>query len=149
MAKHGKELLRFCPIFDPFFVPKRPLFKAYWDFPWPKTRHHGLKTGQKHLFEDPKWSRNNFETNYFFAPGTPVEPPLAPTVHGLCCPPATRSDHRYEGVGVSLCDSEAWKPQKVGGCGWNRCPRNSVLSHVARDTARSLFWPCWTQITHS
>ena len=37
--------MRFCPIFDPFLVPKGPLFKAFWDFPWAKTRHHGLKVG--------------------------------------------------------------------------------------------------------
>ena len=30
--------------FDPLLVPERPIFKAFWDFPWPKTRHHGLKT---------------------------------------------------------------------------------------------------------
>ena len=28
------------------------------------------------------------------------------------------------------------------------CPRNSVLSHVAQDTARSWFWVCLTQTTH-
>ena len=27
----------------------------------------------------------------------------------------------------------------MGGCGWTRCPRNSFLSHVAQDTARSWF----------
>ena len=37
------EKPHFSPIFDPFLVPKRPIFKAFWDFPWPKTRHHGLK----------------------------------------------------------------------------------------------------------
>ena len=40
---------RFSPIFDAFLVPKRPIFKAFWDFSWPKTRHHGLKTGLKTL----------------------------------------------------------------------------------------------------
>ena len=43
------------------------------------------------------------------------------------------------GLRGSLGDSEAWKPQKVGGCGWTRSLRNRVLSHVAQDTARSLF----------
>ena len=85
---------------------------------------------------------------FFFAPGTPVDPSLAPTVRGLCYPPAPPSDHWYGGLGVSLGDSEAWEPQKVGGCGWNRCPRNSVLSHVAQDTARSWFRACWTQTVH-
>ena len=44
----GKHILD--PFLDPFFVPKRPIFKAFWDFPWAKTGHHGLKTGQKLLF---------------------------------------------------------------------------------------------------
>ena len=75
----------------------------------------------------------------FFAPGTLVDPPLAPAVRGPGCPPAPPSDHWYGGLGVSLGDSEAWKPQKVGGCGWTRCPRNRILSHVAQDTARAWF----------
>ena len=40
-------------VFDPFFthflLPKRPLFKAFWDFPWAKTRPNGLKMGYKTL----------------------------------------------------------------------------------------------------
>ena len=84
----------------------------------------------------------------FFAPGTPVNPPLAPTLRGLHCPPAPPSDHWYGGLGVSLGDFKACKPQKVGGCGWNRCPWNSLLSHVAQDTARSWFWRCLTRTMH-
>ena len=72
----------------------------------------------------------------FFAPRTLVDPPLAPTV---CGPPAPPSDHWYGGLDGSLGDSEGWKPQKVGGCGWTRCPRNWTLSHVAQDTASSWF----------
>ena len=68
-----------------------------------------------------------------------MDPPLAPTVCGLGCPPAARSDHWYGGLRVSLGDSKAWKPPKVGGCGCTRCPRNSILSHVAQDTARAWF----------
>ena len=68
-----------------------------------------------------------------------MDPRLAPTVRGPGCPPAVPSDHWYGGLGVSLGDSEAWKSQKVGGCGWTRCPRNSDLSHVAQDTARAWF----------
>ena len=51
---------------------------------------------------------------FFFAPGTPVDPPLAPAVLGPCCPPAPPSDHWYGGLRVSLGDSEACTPQKVG-----------------------------------
>ena len=79
------------------------------------------------------------EKIFFFAPGTLVDPPLAPTVGGPGCPPAPPSDHWYGGLGGLLGDSEAWKPQKVGGCGWTRCPRNSGWSHVAQDTACSWF----------
>ena len=43
----------------------------------------------------------------FFALGTLVDPPLAPTVRGLAGPP---SDHWYGGLRVSLGDSEGWKP---------------------------------------
>ena len=68
-----------------------------------------------------------------------MDPPLAPTMRGLCCPPAPPNPHWYGGLGVSLGDSEASKPQKVGGCGWPRCLRNSILSHVAQDTARAWF----------
>ena len=129
----------FSPILDPFLVSKRPIFKAFWDFPWPKTRHHGLKMAQKHLFEHPRWSRNNFGKNHFFRPGDPGGPPLALAGRGPSYPPAAPSDHRYGGLGVSLGDSEAWKPQKVGGCGWTRCPRNWDFSHVAQDTASAWF----------
>ena len=75
----------------------------------------------------------------FFTPRALVDPPLAPAVRGLCCPPATRSDHWYGVLGDRLGDSEGWKPQKVGGCGWTRCPRNWILSHVAQDAVRAWF----------
>ena len=68
-----------------------------------------------------------------------MDPLLALAGRGPGCPPAAPSDHRCGGLGVSLGDSEAWKPQKVGGCGWTRCPRNWDLSHVVQDTARAWF----------
>ena len=64
--------------FYPFLVLKRPIFKAFWHFPWPKTRHHRLKTGQKHVLEHPKWSGNNFGKNDFFCPGDPGGPTVGP-----------------------------------------------------------------------
>ena len=60
-------------------------------------------------------------------------------MRGLGCPPAVPSDQWYGCLGVCLGNSEGWKPQKVGGCGWTRCPRNRILSHVAQDTARAWF----------
>ena len=70
---------------------------------------------QEHLFEHLKWSRNNFGKMIFFAPGTLVHPPLAPTMRGLAGPPAAPSDHWYGGLRVSLGESEAWKRQNAGG----------------------------------
>ena len=59
-------------IFDPFFVPKQPILKTFWDFRRAKTGHHELKTHQKHLFlafhvvQDLKK-----KSLFFFAPGGP------------------------------------------------------------------------------
>ena len=121
--------MRFSPIFDALLVPKRPIFKAFWDFPWPKNTCLSIPSGLG----------TTLEKIIFFAPGTLVDPPLAPTVRGLAGPPAAPSDHWYGGLRVSLGDSEAWKSPKVGGCGWTKCPRNSFLSQVSQDTARSWF----------
>ena len=77
-----------------------------------------------------------FEKIIFFAPGTLVDPPLAPTARRPGCPPAAPRAHWYGGVGVWLGDSEGWKVQKVGACGWTGCTGNSVLSPVAENTAR-------------
>ena len=54
----------------------------------------------------------------------------------------------HKGLGVRLGNFEGWKQQKVGGCGWSRCPRNRISSHVAKDMAYSWFvavgiWSFW------
>ena len=74
--------MHFGPIFDPFFVPKQPIFKAFWDFRRAKTGHHELKTRQKHLFWHSMWSRIIFERSHFFAHGGPCWPILASTSLG-------------------------------------------------------------------
>ena len=130
-------------VFDPFL----PHFLSR---NGPFSRHFGILHGPKHATTGSKRPKNTFfsipsglgttlEKMIFFALGTLVDPPLPPTVRGPGCPPAAPSDHKYGCLGVSLGGFEAWKPQKVGGCGWNRCPQNSVLSHVAQDTARAWF----------
>ena len=129
-------------IFDPFST-------HFWFQNGPFSRHFGIFHGPKRVTTSSKRAKNTclsipsglgttLEKMFFFAPGTLVDPSLAPTMRGLCCPPAPPSDHWCGGLGASLGHSHAWKPQKVGGCGGTRCPRNSVLSHVAQDTAR-----CW------
>ena len=55
--RNGPRSLLEKRVFDPFLVPKRPLFKAFWDFPWAKTRHHGLKTGKNTCFSIPNGPR--------------------------------------------------------------------------------------------
>ena len=129
-------------IFEPFLT-------HFWSQDGPFSRHFGIFHGPKRVTTSSKRPKNtglNIQVisealwkKLFFAPGTPVAPPLAPVVRGPGCPPAPPSDHWYGGPGGSLGHSEAWKPQKVGGCGWTSCPRNSDLSHVAQDTARAWF----------
>ena len=85
---------------------------------------HSPHTALPHLVEPPpaclsipSGLGSTLEKMIFFALGTLVDPPLAPTVRGLAGPPAAPSDHWYGGLRVLLGDSEAWKPQKVGAWG--------------------------------
>ena len=127
-----------------------PFLTHCWSQNGPFSRYFGIFHGPKRATTGSKWPKNTclsipsglgttLEKIFFFAPGTLVDPPLASTVRGLAGPPAAPSDHWYGGLRGSLGESEAWKQQKVGGCGWTRCPRNLVLSHVAQDKARSWF----------
>ena len=61
----------------------------------------------------------------------PYLPCWASASRGPGCSPAPPNNHRYKGQGISLGNSEGWKPQKVGGCRWSRCPWNSDLSAIA------------------
>ena len=138
-------LTHFCPC----FCPKTAHFQGILAFSMAQKRATtGSKRAKNGCLSIPSGLGTTLEKMIFFDPGTLVDPPVAPTMRGPGCPPAPPSDHWYGGLGSSLGDSEGWKPQRVGGCGWTRCPRNSDLSHVAQDTARSWFWPCWTKITH-
>ena len=54
--------------FDPFltlFGPQKAHFQGFSELWSVITGRHGLKTGQKHLFEHPKWPRNKFGKNDF------------------------------------------------------------------------------------
>ena len=130
-------------VFDPFlthcWTQNGPFSRHFGIFHGPKRATTGSKRPKNTCLSIPSGLGTSLEKMFFFAPGTLMDPPLAPTVRGPGCPPAAPSDHWYGGLGGSLGDSEAWKPQKVGGCGWTRCPRNSFLSHVAQDTIYSWF----------
>ena len=123
--------------FRPIFGVEMAHFQGILVFSLAQNAPPRAQNGQKYVFEHPRWSRNKFEKNHFFSPGDPSGPTVGPAVRGPGCPPAVPSDHWYGCLGVCLGDSEGWKPRKVGGCGWTRCPRNRILSHVAQDTARA------------
>ena len=139
-------------VFDPFST-------RFWSQNGPFSRHFRIFRGPKHATTCSKRPKSTclsilsglgttLEKIIFSAPRTPVDPPLAPAVRGPGCPRAATSDHRYGCLGVRLGDSKGWKPQKVGGCGWTRCPRNRILSHVAQDTARAWFRGVGAHCTH-
>ena len=98
-----------------FWSQNDPISRHIWGFPWAKLRTTGSKRAKSACLRIPSALGTTLEEIFFFAPGTTVDPLLAPTVSELCCPPAPPSDRRYGGLGISLGDSVAWKPQKVGG----------------------------------
>ena len=151
------------PFVGPSQLFEKPAFDLvlthFWSQNGPFSRHFGIFHRPKRITTGSKPAKNTylsipsglataFEKNGFFAPRAMVDPPLAPTVRGPGCPPTPPSDILHGVLGVSLGDYEALKPQKLGGCGWPRCPRNPGMSHVAQDTARSWFWGCLTPTAH-
>ena len=108
---------------------KNAFWTHFWSQNGPFSGHFGIFHGPKRVTTGSKRAKNTclsmpsglgttLEKMIFFAPGTLVDPPLAPAVRGPGCPPAPPSDHWYGGLGVSLGGFAARKPQKVGGCGW-------------------------------
>ena len=85
-------------VFDPFLP-------HCWSQNGTFSRHFGIFHGPKRATKGSKRPRKNtclsipsglgttLEKTIFFAPGTPVAPPLAPTVRRLAGPPAAPSDH--------------------------------------------------------
>ena len=81
-----------------------PLLTHCWSRNGPFSRHFGIFHGPKRATTGSKRPKNTclsipsglattLEKKIFFALGTLVDPPLAPTVHGLASPPAAPSDH--------------------------------------------------------
>ena len=133
------EKCGFDPFLTHFWTQNGPFSRHFGIFHGPKRATTGSKRPKNTCLSIPSGLGTTLEKTIFFALGTLVDPPLAPAVRRLGCPQAPPSDHWYGGLGGSLGDSEAWKPQNVGACGWTRRPRNSDLSHVAQDTARAWF----------
>ena len=122
-----------------FWSQVGPFSRHFGIFHGPNRATRGSKRPKSTCLSIPSGLGTSLEKIFFFRPGDPGGPTVGPTVRGLAGPPSAPSDHWYGGLGVSLGDSEAWKPQKVRGCGWNRCPRNRISSHVAQDKARAWF----------
>ena len=101
-------------VFHPFLThcwsQNGPFSGHFGIFHGPKRATTGSKRPKNTCLSIPSGLGTTLEKIIFFAPGTLVDPPLAPTVRGLAGPPAAPSDHWYGGLRVSLGDSEAWKP---------------------------------------
>ena len=114
------SLLEKC-IFDPFLThfwsQNDPFSRQFGIFHGPMSLTTGSKLAKNTCLSIPSGLGTSLEKIFFFAPGTLVDPPLAPTARWPGCPSAPPSDHWYGGLGVSLGDSEGWKPKKAGGCG--------------------------------
>ena len=103
-----------------------PFLTHFWFQNGPFSRHFGIFRGPKRATTCSKQPKNTclstpsglgttLEKMMFFAPGTLVDPPLAPTVRGPGCPLGPPNDHWYGGLGGFLGDSDAWGAQEVGG----------------------------------
>ena len=88
-------------VFDPFWT-------HFWFQNGPFSRHFGIFHGPKHVTTGSIWPKNaclstpsglgtTLEKMIFSAPGTLVDPLLAPAVRGPGCPPAPPSDHWHGG----------------------------------------------------
>ena len=84
-------------VFDPFLTHS-------WSQNGPFSRHFGIFHEPKRVTTGSKWAKNTclsipsglgttLEKMIFFALGTLVDPPLAPSVRGPGCPPAPPSEH--------------------------------------------------------
>ena len=102
--QHGSSFLTL------FWSQNGPFLRHFGIFHGPKRATMGSKRPENTCLSIPSGLGTSLEKIIFFAPGTLVDPPLAPTVRGLAGPPAAPSDHWYGGLRVSLGDSEAWKP---------------------------------------
>ena len=101
-------------VFDPFLThcwsQNGPFSRHFGIFHGPKLATTGSKRAKNTCLSIPSGLGTTLEKIIFFALGTLVDPPLAPTVRGLAGPPAAPSDRWYGGLRVSLGDYEAWKP---------------------------------------
>ena len=84
-------------VFDPFLThcwsQNGPFSRHFGIFHGPKRATTGSKRPKNTCLSIPSGLGTTLEKMIFFAPGTLVDPPLAPTVRGLAGLPAAPSDH--------------------------------------------------------
>ena len=84
-------------LFDPFLThfctQNGPFSRHFVIFHGPKRATRGSKWAKTTCLSIPSGLGTTLEKLIFFALGTLVDPPLAPTVCGLAGPPAAPSDH--------------------------------------------------------
>ena len=86
-------------VFDPFLThfwsQNGPFLRHFGIFHGPKCATTGSKRPKTTCLSIPSGLGTTLEKNIFFARGTLVDPPLAPTVRGLAGPPAPPSTGPY------------------------------------------------------
>ena len=126
-----------------------PFLTDFWSQNSPFSRHVGILGGPKRATTSSKCAKNTcfgipcgpgsfLKKVIFLHPVDLVGPFWHPPLWATSCSLPQRTGPRYGGLGVGWSNFEGWKPPKVGGCGWIRCTRNHVLSHVAQDMV--WFW---------
>ena len=88
--------------FGPFFRAKMAHFQGILAIAMAQIASRRVHNGLKTVFWASQVVEESIWRKFFFALGTLVDQPLAPTVHGGSCPPAPQNDHWYGGLGVLL-----------------------------------------------
>ena len=133
------EIRGFDPFLAYFWFQTGPFSRHFGSLGGPKGATTGSKRVKNTCFGIPRGPGSFLQKVIFWPLVDPIDPSWHPRVWARACSVQQPSGSRYGVLGVRLRNFEGWKPQKVGGCGWTRCPRNCVLSHLARDTACSWF----------
>ena len=96
-TRNGPRSLLEKRVFDPFLThfwsQNGPFSRRFGMFHGPKRATTGSKRPENTCLSIPSGPGTTLEKMIFFAPGTLVDPSLAPAVRGPGCPPAPPSDH--------------------------------------------------------
>ena len=129
----------FHPVLTHFWSGNGPFTRHFGIFHGPKCATTGSKRPKNTCLSTPSGLGTTLKENIFSSLGPRWTHRWPQPCAGCAALRLHQVTTATGGLGVSLGDSEAWKPQKVGGCGWTRCPQNRISSHVAQNTARAWF----------